>query len=254
VPAGVVPGAGADFPLVLLDPAHPTLGAFVELRLWQATIDNTAKTLSANGAGLFHYNNDGKALNPDGTPSISVPFSGWGTGSGLSILAGLIRPDEVKRDRIEHALRFTYSACNSTSAFRAPATKTDQPNGCATEDPPSAMDMGMRLQLSTSVSCDARTVPGKSDTSLETRFLRMICRALQEYGMIMMDGTAPKGLLLMMEGKATAGWTALVGAELYGSYGYLIRDKDTPSDGLTRGPTDGIPWDKLRVLAKSVFP
>lgn len=254
VPAGAVPGGGADYPLVILDPLHPALGAFTELRLWQATINTAQKTLSANGAGLFHYNNDGKPLNPDGSPSLSVPFQGWGTGSGLSILAGLIRPDEVKQGKIAHALRFAYSACNSTNTFRPPATRTDQPKGCATEDAPSAMEMGMRLQLSATVDCDARTVPGKSATSLETRFLRMICHALQDYGMIMIDGTQPKGLLLMMEGKATASWSSLVGAELYGSYGYLLRDKDTPPDGLTRGPSDGIPWDKLRVLAKSVFP
>lgn len=33
----------------------------------------------------------------------------------------------------------------------------------------------------------------------------------------------------------------------------IVRDQDTPDDGLTRGPTDGIPWEKLRVLEKSAF-
>ncbi len=253
VPAGAVPGGGADYPLILLDPLHPDHGAFTELRLWQASVNAGSKTLTASGAGLFHYNNDGQLLNPDATPSISVPFLGWGTGSGLSYLAGLIRPDEVKQGVIAHALRFNYSACHSSDTFRAPATKTDQPNGCSTQDPPSAMEMGMRLQLSPSVDCSARTVPGKADGSKETRFVRMICRALQDYGMIMTDGTGPGGLLLMMEHKATADWQATVGDELWGSYGYLVRDQDTPDDGQQRGPSDGIPWGQLRVLAKSVF-
>lgn len=253
VPASAVPGKGSDYPLVLLDRAHPDFGAYTELRLWQARIDRTSKTLSANGAGLFHYNNDGKLLNPDKTPSISVPFAGWGTGCGLSILAGLIRPDEVKRGAIEHAIRFAYSPCNSTNTYRAPATKTDQPKGCSTVDPRSAMEMGMRLQLSRSVDCRKRTVPGKSDSSKETRFLRMLCRALQDYGMIMVDGTQPKGLLLMMESKETASWSSIVGSELWGSYGYIIRDDDTPSDGQKRDASSGIPWGQLRVLAKSVF-
>jgi hypothetical protein len=111
----------------------------------------------------------------------------------------------------------------------------------------------MRLQLDAAVDCNARTVPGKAEASKETRFLRIICRALQEYGMIMVDGTTPQGLLLMMEGNATAGWQAIAGDRHYGSYGYIIRDQDTPSDGLSRGPSDGIPWHKLRVLQKSVF-
>jgi hypothetical protein len=254
VPAGAVPGGGADYPLVLLDPSHPDHGPFTELRLWQASVDRSQQTLSASGSGLFHYNNDGTILNPDKSASISVPFQGWGTGCGLSILAGLIRPDEVKQGTIAHALRFAYGSCNCTNTFRPPATKTDQPKGCSTVDPPSAMEMGMRLQLDKAVDCSTRTVPGKANASAETRFLRMICRALQDYGMIMVDGTQPKGLLLMMESKATASWSALVGAELWGSYSYIIRDQDTPSDGLQRGPQDGIPWHKLRVLSKSVFP
>ena len=38
----------------------------------------------------------------------------------------------------------------------------------------------------------------------ETRFLRMICRALQEYGMIVADGTGDRGLILMMEHSRTS--------------------------------------------------
>ena len=75
--------------------------------------------------GAVHYNNDGAILNPNGTPSHSIPFEGSGTGSGLSILAGLIRPDEVRLGRINHALRFTYSASDFSNRFgRRPSSPT----------------------------------------------------------------------------------------------------------------------------------
>ena len=118
VPPQAVAGGGSDSPLVILDPSHPDFGRDTELRLWQASIGSG--TLSASGAGLFHYNNDGATLNPDGSQSVSVPFAGGGTGSGLSILAGLIRPAQVQSGAIRHALRFAYSAADFTSKFRSP--------------------------------------------------------------------------------------------------------------------------------------
>ena len=70
------------------------------------------------------------------------PFLGAGTGSGLSILAGLIRPREVANGEIRHAIRFAYSNIDFIrGAYRAPATKTDQPLGGYTHDARSAMAM-----------------------------------------------------------------------------------------------------------------
>jgi hypothetical protein len=254
VPREAREGGGADHPLVILDPSHPDFGPRTELRLFGADVDHAGRTLSARGSGLLHYNNDGRALNPDGSPSVSVPFAGQGTGSGLSILAGLIRPAEVRAGRIRHALRFSYSAHDFTDRFRAPAVKTDQPKDTTTRNPATAMDMGMRLQLDPAVDCDRRTVPGKGDRSRETRFLRMVCRALQDYGMIVADGTGDRGLILMMEHTRTAGWEAIVGQERFGNYSYLVRNDESSEDGLGRGPTAGIPWDRFRVLKRSAFP
>jgi hypothetical protein len=256
VPAGAVQGGGSDEPLELLDPDHPDYGPFTELRIWQATIAHGGQTLSASGAGLFHYNNDGALLNPDDSPSHASPFFGWGTGSGLSYLAGLVRPMEVAQGEIRHAIRFAYSNCDSSDQFRAPATKTDQPKNCTETPAPEQerMDMGMRLQLDSAVDCEARTAPGKDESSLETRFVRIFCRALQDYGMIMLDGTGPGGLVIYLEHQETAHWDTVLGEEAWESYGYLLRDADTPDDGFSRVDTDGIPWDRLRVLETSVFP
>lgn len=256
VPAGAVQGGGSDEPVELLDPDHPDHGPFTELRLWQAGFDHAGRLLSASGAGLFHYNNDAAVLNPDGTPSHAVPFQGWGTGSGLSYLAGLVRPKEVEQGEIRHAIRFAYSNCDSSDQFRAPATKTDQPKNCTSTQAPAQqrMDMGMRLQLDTAVDCDERTAPGKTAAAPETRFVRIFCHALQDYGMIMLDGTGPGGLVIYLEHQQTAQWGNVIGEEAWESYGYLLRDKDTPDDGFQRVDTDGIPWDRLRVLETSVFP
>jgi hypothetical protein len=254
VPPDAQAGGGADHPLVILDPTHPDYGRDTELRLWQAEVDHENREIRAGGAGLFHYNNDGARLNPDRSRSLAVPFEGQGTGSGLSILAGLIRPDEVRAGRIDHALRFSYSAPDFTSEVRAPAIKTDQPKDTQTRDPVSAIDMGTRLQLDPDVDCETRTVPGAPADGRETQLLRMVCRALQEYGMIAVDGTTEDGLILMMEDSETAGWPELVGAERFNSYSWIVRDEESGSDGLSRDADSGIPWERFRVLKETARP
>ena len=253
VPADARPGDGDDFPLVILDPDHPTFGRQVELRLWQATIDRENRRIDASGAGLFHYNNDGRRLNPDASPSAAAPFQGQGTGSDLSILAGLIRPEEVQAGAIHHAIRMVYSRNDFVNTFRAPAIKTDQPFRTETRNPATAMEMGMRLQLDPSVNCNDRTVPERDNSSPQTRFLRIVCHALQDYGAIVSDGSATDAVGLQMEHDATADWDELVGEPRFDSYGYVVRDDAGLDDELDRDSRSGIPWSRMRVLESSEF-
>ena len=95
-------------------------------------------------------------------------------------------------------------------------------------------------------------MPGKSDGSRETRLLRMICRALQEYGMIAVDRTGDRGLILMMEHGRTADWDAIVGEERFGTYSHLVRNDDSTEDGVSRpdgghpmGPVPGAQDERL---------
>ena len=239
VPNRAVTGSGQDNPIVLLDRRHPNLGAYTELRLYRGYVDHSSRQLHSSGAGLFRYNARGTG----------TPFLGAGTGSGLSILAGLIRPREVANGEIRHAIRFAYSNIDFIrGAYRAPATKTDQPLGGYTHDARSAMAMGMRLQLSPRVDCNKRTVPGRSTRGRETRFLRMVCRALQRYGMIVVDGTTRGILMVQMENEATAPWRSIIGPKNNGNYGFILRDRTSPGDGLRRTSRSGIPWNQMRVV------
>lgn len=90
--------------------------------------------------------------------------------------------------------------------------------------------------------------------------LRMICRALQRYGAIVVDGSGmTDSYAISMELDraygGTADWHAVGGDPPGGYWGNLIRDQlaNQTGDGLGRGPTDGIPWQRMRVLATSVF-
>jgi hypothetical protein len=108
----------------------------------------------------------------------------------------------------------------------------------------------MRLQLDRSVNCATRTVPRRSASSGATRFLRTLCRSLQDYGMIVLDGTSDRGVLLEMEDGATAGWSRILGPTNNGSYSFIVRDRTTPGDGLSRNANSGIPWNRMRVVAR----
>jgi hypothetical protein len=254
VPAGARPGSGADRPLVILNPEHPDHGAKVELRVWQASVDHANRRITGNGAGLFRYNNDGARLNPDGTRSLSVAFRGFGTGSGLSYMAGLVRPGEVAGGEIRHAIRVAWGCNDFTDAHRAPAIRTDQSstrcNGSATAAQ-AKVDMGMRMRLDPAVNCEARrapVLPGRSESTRETAFVRTLCRALQRYGLVVLDGTGNDGLVIYMEDEITARWSQAAGSTHYGGFGYAVRDASTPSDGFSRTGEHGIPWSRMQVI------
>jgi len=93
--------------------------------------------------------------------------------AGLPILPGLARPEEVRRGRIDHALRITVP--RSRRAFVYPARHF------ASDDPdPNLPAMGQRLRLKRSF-----------DTSRFPRQSRVVLRALKRYGAIVADNGAP---------------------------------------------------------------
>jgi len=97
--------------------------------------------------------------------------AGWTSAdaAGLAILPGLARYDEVKRGRIDHALRFTVSRTRRAYVYPARHFASDLTDHAL---PP----MGLRLRLK--ASFDTRSFP---------RQARIVLEALKRYGMIVAD-------------------------------------------------------------------
>jgi hypothetical protein len=246
MPAQARPAPGSDAPLLVYAPSGSAFGPFTELRAWRAGVDPTRHVIHTTEYGLFHY----------GRNSGGGPFYGNGTGYGLS-WGGLIRAWEVRTGSIDHALRA--SAPINTRYFRAPAIRSD----CirSADNPCSGLVAeGLRLQLSPAVDCATRTVPFADPDGRDTRFLREVCRALQVYGMIIVDGSGDPNLygLFMEQGSDTGGtanWDAILNRPPGGLWGNIIRDVNASAtgDGVQRDASTGIPWNEMRVLHTSVF-
>lgn len=180
IPPGAGPARGRDSHLVVWD-----VKTGDEWGFWQ--IRRTPKGWTANNG--YHYNTNWNAVPPRGFVS---------RGAGIPYLAGLVRPWELARGRIEHAIAL---AVNHPSRFHIyPATKSDG------EGLPPLLPEGARLQLDPELSAEDFDAWGLS------REARVIARALQEYGMILTDGSGhPK---ISVEYQATAGWGALLDKDI----------------------------------------
>jgi hypothetical protein len=88
--------------------------------------------------------------------------------AGMSIFAGLVRWDEVKRGEIDHAIRFTVSC--TTEAYVWPARHE------AGVDDPDCPPMGARFRLRASFDLSGFSAKAK-----------VILRAMQRYGMFVTD-------------------------------------------------------------------
>ncbi len=111
---------------------------------------------------------------------------GWTSAdaAGLPILPGLARYDEVRRGRIDHALRFT--AARTRRAFVYPAR-----HFASNETDPDLPAMGQRLRLKRGFRI--ASFPRQS---------RVVLRALKRYGMILADNGAP----WFVTGAPNPGW------------------------------------------------
>lgn len=155
IPAKVKIEAGSDRHALIVDRDSCRLYELYALR-------KTANGWSAGSGAIWSLRSN--KLRPAGWTSADA--------TGLPILPGLARYDEVARGRIDHALRFTVE--NTRRAFIYPARhfasdKTDL------NLPP----MGLRVRLRADF-----------DTSGFPRQVRTILEALKRYGMIVADNGA----------------------------------------------------------------
>ena len=107
-------------------------------------------------------------------------------------LTGLVRPWEIAQGHVDHAIAFAYQS--PSDSVICPATKSD---GSASRA--SNMPEGARIQLDPTLNVDD---PAYS----LTRTGKILARAMQQYGMILIDGAGhPK---IYGEYQGSAGWNS----------------------------------------------
>jgi hypothetical protein len=179
-----MPASGSDGQIVVVD---RTSGD--EWGAWR--FDPSGGNAEATNA--YHYNTNWSGVPP--RTAAGEPFGS--RGAGVPYLAGLVRPCEIARGAIRHALAFAYPYPSSAHVY--PATKSD---GIGPRD---ALPEGTRLQLDSTLTADNLRARGCDSACLT------IARALQRYGMYVIDnGGRPK---VMMEYEATANWDGIVTAD-----------------------------------------
>jgi hypothetical protein len=194
----VAPTAGTDGQLVIWDQDSQT-----EFGFWQfAWVDGHATATN------------GYAVRTDATAPGRFADGLAGRGAGLPYLGGLVRPDELARGRIDHALAFGYPFPSAEHVL--PASKSDG-KGRAGSDLPE----GTRLQLDPALTTAQLRAMGVREAALP------IARALQEYGMYIVDNSgSPK---IYLQDRASAGWPPDVDRTMLGS----------------------IPWTRFRAVTSS---
>ena len=176
IPSHGRPARGRDGQMVLWNPETGDEWGF-----WRMKQANGSWT-AVNG---YHYNTRWSGVPPSGFQS---------RGAGVPYLAGLIRPWEIVQGRIDHAIALGLDYPNKR--FIYPATKSDG-NGLDHYLP-----AGARLQLDPSLTDDDFTGWGLD------RAGRIIARALQVYGMILVDGSGHPKIYGEYEG--TANWNGVI--------------------------------------------
>jgi hypothetical protein len=176
--------AGADRQIVIVDRETGDEWGF-----WQLRTHQHGPWTARNG---YHYN-----VLWDGHPPRArsgAPFNS--RGAGLTYLGGLVRPDEIARRHIDHALAFAYDRTSPRWVY--PAAKSD-----GQRDVPSALPEGARLQLSPDVTDDELRRRGCSDAAL------VIAHAMQQYGMYVVDSSGSDKIILEYDGTASPSWKSL---------------------------------------------
>jgi len=196
IPDGAAPTKGSDHHLVVLDGDR-------ELDMWVAE-QQTGGSWLAGARAVSSATGNG----------IAGPISG--NAAGFALAAGVIRPEEIKAGRVDHALVFTSPYVRNT--FVAPAV-----HGDGRQSDPNAMPMGTRIQLDPAV-----------DISGLARPQRIMAQALKDYGAYLVDSSGS----LAIRGEASVGRASTGGPS----------DIWSPA-GVTDTGLSAIPWSKMRVIA-----
>jgi hypothetical protein len=120
--------------------------------------------------------------------------AGWTSAdaAGLPILPGLVRWDEVKAGRVDHAIRFTTDV--TSRGYLWPAR-----HQAGSTDDPAFPPMGARFRLASSF-----------DESAYSARARVVIRAMKQYGLVLADNGSP----WFFQGDASPGWPSDIVEEL----------------------------------------
>lgn len=120
-------------------------------------------------------------------PGYQKPYNSSARGSGLPLFAGLIRPNELKAGRIDHALAISVPG-PAQGSFVQPASSTDG-NGRV-----NSLPEGARIRLKADVTVPAPVDPITDKpiklTAQQKRMSDAIVAALRTYGAIVVDRAA----------------------------------------------------------------
>lgn len=193
------PSPGAESQLIVIDPEHGLEWDYYQVQYRRQTLRATSANLVP---GDYRVRERGFA------PSRT---------SGLPCLAMLVRPQEVKQGRIEHALSLTFPYI-SGRLFVPPATRREFQRGVR-----SGVPVGMRFALTHS-NTDLDQWVGRLPAELPEatrRTARIVAQALKDYGWFITE-TSPAAIF-QFEGEQSAGtaWDDLgLGTQKIGSSEY----------------------------------
>lgn len=187
-----LPNAGTDAQAIILDPATGR-----EWNLWDMVVDTAGKQITVGNGNLcpgdyFTNNWDNKATKCTGS-----------RGVGINYLAMLVRPWEIEKGVIEHALSMPIIG-TSGSFYVAPATKLEHPGKVGT------IPEGMRFALkATDKEIDDFIAGYPTLSAQKKRAIKIIFVALRDYGWFVTDTAGGHTLHFEAPESAQAEWERL---------------------------------------------
>jgi hypothetical protein len=164
IPDGAQPSVGTDQQFIVIDQTNGKEYGFFHIHQ-----DEQGNWLADNGYQYSIYEN-------------GMPPRIGARGAGIAYYAGLIRPWEIRQGHIDHAIAFGYPT-PASKACVFPATQKS--NAFGTEP---SIPYGARMQLNPALTEADFDAWGLSETG------RIIARALQSYGMILIDNSGSNKL------------------------------------------------------------
>lgn len=227
--------SGTDAQAIILDAATGT-----EWNLWQMTVNTTAKTITVGNGNMcpgdYLTNNwDTKATKCTGS-----------RGAGINYLAMLVRPWEIEKGVIEHALSMPIKG-TSGQFYVAPATKLEHPGKVG------AIPEGMRFALNvTYAEIDAFVNSLTTLRAANRRAIKIVLVALKDYGWFITDTSGAAHLQFEAPESAQTEWERIgvLPGQAYGGgelprhvlYKFMTKDRI-----VTFVPSDQYPATALTV-------